>query len=93
MQTCLFGESVHAVSLDLDARGFLIKFAGQRRGESFSSEQVTIAAAEAGIFFPDNRSWGSVFTWAAAENYIRRSDVLFARQFGNGSLAPGWVGV
>jgi len=31
-------------------------------------------------------------TLAAREGYIRRSDVLFPRSMGNGSLAPGWVG-
>lgn len=57
-----------------------------------SSEHVTLAALDAGISFQEMRSWGSVFTQAAKDGYIRRSDVLFSRSMGNGSLAPGWVG-
>jgi len=45
------------------------------------------------IEFQEQRSWGAVFTQAAREGYLRRSDVLFSSSFGNGSLAPGWVGV
>jgi hypothetical protein len=93
MQTDLFGAPVRAVSVDQDALGFLIKFARTHRGQSFSSEQVTLSAIDAGVTFPDLRSWGSVFTKAAHDGHIRRSDVLFARSFGNGSLAPGWTGV
>lgn len=92
-QATLFDLPVPALTVDQDALGFLIKFASNRLGESFSSEQVTIAAEAMGISFSDQRSWGSVFTTAARDGYIRRSDVLFSRQFGNGSLAPGWVGV
>lgn len=91
-QTDLFGD-VPAVSLDQDALGFLIKFAQSHRGQSFSSEQVTLSAMDAGVTFSDLRSWGSVFTQAAREGVIRRSDVLFSRAMGNGSLSPGWVGV
>lgn len=57
-----------------------------------SSEHVTLAALDAGISFQEMRSWGSVFTQAAKDGHIRRSDVLFSRSMGNGSLAPGWVG-
>lgn len=78
---------------DVDALGFLINFARRSKGESFSSEHVTLAAIDAGIVFQDLRSWGSVFTTAAREGYIRRSDVLFARSMGNGTLSPGWVAV
>ena len=93
MQTCLFDEPVRVTSLDRDALGFLIHFAQTHKGQSFSSEQVTLSAMEAGVTFPDLRSWGSVFTQAARDGHIRRSDVLFVRSMGNGSLAPGWTGV
>lgn len=78
---------------DQEALGFLIKFASKKHGQSFSSEQVTLSAMDAGVVFSDMRSWGSVFTQAARDGHIRRSNVLFARSMGNGSLAPGWVGV
>lgn len=86
----LFGEPIRKT--DTDALGFLIRYAQTHRGESFSSEHVTLAALDAGISFQEMRSWGSVFTQAAKDGYIRRSDVLFSRSMGNGSLAPGWVG-
>ena len=90
-QPDLFGAP--AVRVDQDALGFLEKFARRQRGQPFSSEHVTVAAEAAGITFQDKRSWGSVFTLAARAGMIRRSEVLFARSFGNGSLAPGWVGI
>lgn len=90
-QTDLFGAP--AVNTDTDAIGFLIDFARKHRGESFSSEQVTLSAKSAGIIYADARSWGSVFTLAAREGVIRRSDVAYRRQFGNGSLGLGWTGV
>lgn len=78
---------------DTDALGFLIKFARKKRGQSFSAEQVTLAAMDKGIAPADLRSWGAVFVQAARDGYIRRSEVLFPRSMGNGSLAPGWTGV
>ena len=78
---------------DVDALGFLIRYARSSKGKSFSSEHVTVAAQAAGIEFQEQRSWGAVFTQAARDGYIRRSDKLFSRSFGNGSLAPGWVGI
>ncbi len=93
MNLDLFGAVPERKNTDGDALGFLIRYAKKMRGESFSSEHVTVAAQAAGIEFQDQRSWGSVFTQAAREGYIRRSEVLFSRSFGNGSLAPGWVGV
>ena len=93
MQIDFFGGADPSFNLDRDALGFLIRFARSHKGQSFSSEQVTLSAMEAGVSFPDLRSWGSVFTQAARDGHIRRSDVLFARQLGNGSLSPGWVGV
>ena len=86
----LFGEPIRKT--DTDALGFLIRYARSHKGESFSSEHVTLAALDAGISFQEMRSWGSVFTQAAKDGHIRRSDVLFSRSMGNGSLAPGWVG-
>lgn len=91
MHLDLFGEPIRKT--DTDALGFLIRYAKASKGESFSSEHVTVAAQAVGIEFQEQRSWGAVFTQAAREGYIRRSDVLFSRSFGNGSLAPGWVGV
>ena len=76
-----------------DALGFLISFARKMRGQSFSSEQVTISAEAKGIAFQEKRAWGAVFTQAARDGHIRRSDVLYARAMGNGSLSPGWTGV
>lgn len=91
-QSTLF-DAQEQKSTDTDALGFIEKYARRMRGQSFSSEHVTKAAAVVGIEFQDQRAWGAVFTLAARLGYIRRSDVLFSREFGNGSLAPGWVGV
>ena len=90
-QTNLFGEPEKR-SVEVDALGFLISFARRNRGQSFSAEMVTLSAMDSGIVFDEMRAWGTVFTTAAREGYIRRSDVLFARQLGNGSLSPGWIG-
>lgn len=80
-------------AFEQDAMGFLIAFAKRSKGQSFSAEQVTLAALEAGLAPVEMRSWGAVFTQAAREGYIRRSDVLYRRVMGNGTLAPGWTGV
>ena len=91
-QTDLFGEPVR--SFELDAFGFLIAYAKRSRGQPFCAEDVTVAALEAGIApLSDLRQWGSIFSQASRDGYIRRSDVLFKRSMGNGSLAPGWVAV
>jgi len=92
-QLDIFGGAAPAVSLDRDALGFLIRFAQSHKGQSFSSEQVTLSAMDAGVTFADLRSWGSVFTQAARDGHIRRSEVLFSRSMGNGSLSPGWTGI
>ena len=78
---------------EVDALGYLIKFARKAKGRAFSSEEVTLSALGQGIAFEELRAWGAVFSTAAKEGYIRRSDVLFKRAMGNGSLSPGWVGV
>lgn len=93
LQTDLFGGSDPSFNLEKDALGFLIRFAQKHKGQSFSSEQVTLSAMDAGVTFPDMRSWGSIFTQAARDGHIRRSEQLFSRSMGNGSLAPGWTGV
>lgn len=80
-------------SFEADALGFLIAYAKRHQGQPFSSEDVTLAALQAGLAPIDMRSWGAVFTQAAREGCIRRSDVLFRRVLGNGTLAPGWIGV
>ena len=87
----LFGGITANRRFDEDALGFLIAYARCPRGQSFSAEHVTLAAAERGIAPPDLRHWGRVFTQAARDGHIRRSDVLFSRSLGNGSLSPGWV--
>lgn len=92
-QSDLFGGVTASRTFDQDAMGFLIKFVKKQRGASFSSEDVTLAAITAGVAPTDLRAWGKVFQQAAKDGYIRRSDVLFKRSMGNGSLAPGWVAV
>lgn len=80
-----------ARSFEQDGMGFLIGYARSRRGMPFSAEDVTLAAMDAGIAPMDLRTWGAIFTAAAKDGHIRRSDVLFKRSMGNGSLSPGWV--
>lgn len=75
---------------DKDALGFLIAFAKDNRGRSFSAEQVTLAAIDKGVAPADLRSWGRVFVQAAKDGYIRRSNEVFARTMGNGTLTLGW---
>ena len=78
-------------SFEEDAYSFLVKFAHRKRGHSFSAEMVTLAALKKGIAAPDMRNWGPVFRAVAADGYIRRSEVLFRRELGNGTLSPGWT--
>lgn len=80
-------------SFDRDAMGYLLRFARNSGGQPFSAEQVTQSAIEAGIAPIEPRAWGSVFQQAAKDGAIRRSDVLFSRALGNGSLSPGWASV
>jgi len=70
--------------------GFLIAFARRTRGTPFSAEHVTLAAIDAGIAPADLRAWGTIFTQAARDGHIRRSEVAFRRAMGNGTLALGW---
>lgn len=94
MQFDIFtGQADQAKRFDQDAHGFLLAYARRCRGQSFSAEDVTLAALDAGLAPIDLRAWGSIFSQAAREGYIRRSEQLFRRSMGNGSLAPGWVGV
>lgn len=93
-QLSIFGGEPEPIrSFEQDAYGFLIAYAKRNKGVSFCSEDVTLAAKAAGIAPQDLRAWGSIFTQAARDGHIRRSEVLFHRSMGNGSLAPGWVGV
>ena len=88
----LFGAAPAPRRFDQDALGFLISFARKHKGQPFSAEQVTLAAMDAGIApVTDLRAWGAVFQQAARDGYIRRSEALFPRSLGNGSLSPGWV--
>ena len=86
----LFGD---APKQEVDALGYLIKFARKHKGKAFSPEDVTLSAMDKGIAFADLRAWGGVFATAAREGYIRRSEQLFPRAMSNGSLRPGWVGI
>ena len=91
-QKNLFGAAPAPRSFDQDALGFLISFARKHKGQPFSAEQVTLAAQAKGIApETDLRAWGAIFQQAARDGHIRRSEVLFQRQLGNGSLSPGWV--
>ena len=92
-QQNLFGAAPAPRSFDQDALGFLIAYARKHKGQAFSAEHVTLAAQEKGIAPDDLRAWGAIFTQAARDGHIRRSDVLFSRVMGNRSLAPGWIGV
>lgn len=87
------GEPEPVRCFEQDAYGFLIAYAARNKGVAFSAEDVTLAALESGLAPVDLRRWGSIFSQAARDGYIRRSEVLFQRSRGNGSLAPGWVGV
>lgn len=92
MQLSIFGGEPEPIRcFEQDAYSFLIAYAKRSRGQSFSSEDVTLAALDSGLAPMDLRAWGSIFTQAAREGYIRRSEVLFKRSMGNGSLAPGWI--
>lgn len=92
-QLDIFGGTCTARSFEQDASGFLQAYAKRHKGRAFSAEDVTLAAIDAGLSPIDLRSWGKVFAQAARDGFIRRSDVLFRRAMGNGTLAPGWVGV
>lgn len=94
MQPDLFSSSPgrdKPKSFEKDALGYLIRYARRSKGQPFSAEEVTLAALDAGIAPMELRQWGVIFQQAAKDGYIRRSDVLFRRAMGNGSLAPGWV--
>ena len=94
MQLDIFtGQADTRQRFELDAMGFLLAYARGNRGQSFSAEDVTLAALEAGLAPIDLRAWGAIFSQAAREGFIQRSEVLFRRAMGNGTLAPGWVGV
>lgn len=71
------------------AFAFLCEYA-DRKDVPFSGEDVTDAAAEAGIHAGEQRAWGSVFQRAARAGIIRRSSKLFRRRHGHGSPTLGW---
>lgn len=75
------------------ASEFLIAYAAQRRGQSFSAEDVTLAALDAGLAPLDLRSWGHIFIQVARDGHIRRSRAVFPRAMGNQTLVPGWEAV
>ena len=77
------------MTFEQDALGFLIAYA--KRKKSFCSEEVTLAALEAGVAPTDLRQWGKVFTQAAKDGYIRRSNEVYRRSMGNGTLTLGWT--
>ena len=76
------------MNFQADALGFLIAYA--KRNKSFCSEDVTLAAIDAGVAPTDLRAWGKVFTQAAKDGYIRRSNEVYRRSMGNGTLTLGW---
>lgn len=92
-QLDIFGGTSTARNFETDAMGFLIAYARRSVGQPFSAEDVTLAAADSGLSPMDLRAWGTVFAQASRDGFIRRSDVLFKRAMGNGTLAPGWVGI
>ncbi len=71
------------------AYAFLCDYA-RRQLAPFSGEDVTDAAAEAGIHAGEQRAWGAVFQRAARAGAIRRSSVTFVRRHGHGSPTLGW---
>lgn len=75
---------------DKDGYGFLIKFVRKTKGP-FPAEYATMAAEKAGILPRDRRNWGALFQQAARDGYIRRVNVPFQREMGNGSWTIGWV--
>jgi hypothetical protein len=87
----LFGDLIEPRCFEADALGFLIAYAKRSKGQPFSAEDVTTSALVAGVAPTDLRAWGPVFSQAAREGYIRRSDVAYRRSMGNGTLALGWV--
>jgi len=92
-QMDIFGGTYTARSFEQDAMGFLLAYAKRHKGRAFSAEDVTLAAVDAGLAPIEMRAWGTVFAQAARDGFIRRSDVLFKRAMGNGTLSPGWTGV
>jgi hypothetical protein len=88
----LFGDEVQTRSFEADAMGFLIAYVKRTGGQPFSAEDVTTSALIAGVAPDDLRAWGTVFSQAARDGYIRRSDVVFKRSMGNGAPTLGWVG-
>lgn len=74
-----------------DSYGFLLKFVRKQKGQPFCAEQVTLAAKAAGILPPDLRNWGRVFVQARNDGYIARTDAVFRRALGNGTLTLGWI--
>ena len=86
----LFGESPEQPSFEKDAMGFLIAYVKRLGHQPFSAEDVTTSALVAGVAPPDLRAWGTVFSQAARDGYIRRSKVVFRRAMGNGAPTLGW---
>ena len=85
------GPTIKVGAFEKDGLGFIKKFARKHRGRPFSAEDVTRAAMANGIAPQDLRAWGPLFTQAAKDGHIKRSDMTYRRSMGNGSLAVGWV--
>lgn len=79
-------------SFEHDGYGYLIRYARKQKGKPFCAEDVTLSAIDAGIAPANLKNWGRMFQQAAKDGYIRRSNVAFRRQLGNGTLTLGWVG-
>lgn len=67
----------------------IVQYAKQQ-GQAFNPEAAIAWAAEVGISFQDQRSWGRAFSEAARQGFIRPAG-LFARATSNRSVRPGWI--
>ena len=73
------------------ALGCVIFYAKCVRGHAFSPEEVIAYGKQLGIEFSDQRAWGPIFTQAARQCWIRKSQELFSRASSNRSMRPGWI--
>lgn len=90
-QPDMFGSAQTLDAFERDGLGFIKTFAKKHQGKPFSAEDVTTAAISKGIAPQDLRAWGPIFSQAAKDGIIKRSNMTYRRAFGNGSLAVGWV--
>ncbi len=89
MMLALDASAARDATFPSRALAFLREFA-RWRTQPFSAEDVTDAAAEAGIHAGEQRAWGAIFQRAARAGVIRRSSALFPRRYGHGTESRGW---